>query len=267
MAARLGPAPGDGRRDPLRVHRLGGGARPVRADLGAILRRPPGRHRRAAGGGGHGALLARLVGRDRLRGPLAGRRATLPRYPQRADLRAQRRHRRRRHDLSPRDPRRLQELGLPLLLAARQRLHPQRAGGSRIARRSPRLAAVDAAGRRRRSHRSPDHVRHRRHPPAAGVRVVLAARLRRRLPRPRRQRRRRPGPGRRPRRGALRRSHWPRRGYRSVGEGLGAATLAGRTPGESVEGAGQRYLGVARPQAALRVLEGHVLGGVSLPRH
>ena len=36
-----------------------------------------------------------------------------------ADLRAERRHRRRRHDLAPRDPRRLEELGLPLLLAAR----------------------------------------------------------------------------------------------------------------------------------------------------
>ncbi len=192
------------------------------------------------------AFLERLGLRHRLRRPLARGRASLAGDAQRADVRTEWRHRRRGHDLAPRDPRRLQELGLSLLLAARHHLHPGRAARGWPAGGGPILAAVDAQGRGRRPFGRPDHVRHRRHPTSARVRASLALRLRGRVACARRQRRRRTGPARRAGRGARGGARGPCRGDHAQREGLGASAMDRGSPRRSLEAAGQRHLGVPR---------------------
>ena len=71
-----------------------------------------------------------------LRGRLARRRAALAHHLEGPHLRADRRHRGRRHHLSARDPRGRAQLGLPLLLAARRHAHPGVAHAGRLPRRS-----------------------------------------------------------------------------------------------------------------------------------
>ena len=65
--------------------------------------------------------------RLQLRGRVARRRRALADHAQGADLRADRRHRRRADDVPAREHRRRAQLGLPLLLAARRDVHALRA--------------------------------------------------------------------------------------------------------------------------------------------
>ena len=93
-------------------------------------------------------LLACLVGPLRRPGPARTRpsiRSLLD--AQSADLRADRRDRRRADDLDPREDRRRAQLGLSLLLAPRRDLHPARADQRRLSRRGARMAAMAAPRR------------------------------------------------------------------------------------------------------------------------
>ena len=124
-------------------------------------------------------------------------------HAQGADLRADRRHRRRADHLAARAARRRAQLGLPLLLAARRDVHALRAAAAPATRDEARawrdwlLRAV--AGR---PGAAADHVRPRRRAAADRARARLAARLRGLGAGAHRQRRRRPVPARRLRRGA-----------------------------------------------------------------
>ena len=141
----LRPAPprSRGRARPLPRSRRGGGAVP--------------RHRR---------LLAALALAVHLQRPLAGDGPPLGPGAQAADLRADRGDR-RRPDLQPaRDDRRGAQLGLPLHLDPRRRVHPLRPAAHRLHRGGGPvhgLAGGPLARRRRRGDRPPAaHVRHRR---------------------------------------------------------------------------------------------------------
>ena len=83
------------------------------------------------------------TGRDalHLRRPVPRRRRALAAHPQGADLRADRRHRRRGHDLAAGGDRRRAQLGLPLLLAARRDVHPAGAGQDGLHARRRRRGA------------------------------------------------------------------------------------------------------------------------------
>ncbi len=67
----------------------------------------------------HGELLARMVARLPHERPVARGGGAFAHYPERADLRADRRNRRRGHDFAAGGNRRRAQLGLPFLLAAR----------------------------------------------------------------------------------------------------------------------------------------------------
>ena len=98
------------------------------------------------------------------------------RPPQRAaaqdpDVRADRRDRRRADDEPARGDRRRAQLGLPLLVDPRRRVHALRAAADRVHDRGPRLYRVAPrpvrVRRRRRPERpAPDRLRHRRAPDA-----------------------------------------------------------------------------------------------------
>ena len=166
----------------------------------------------------HRAVLARL-GRQlhATTAPYRDAVVALPDHAQGAHLRADRRHRRRRHHLAARGARRRPQLGLPLLLAARRHLHPDALLHGRLPRGGAAWRDWLLRADRRRPGRSADHVRRRRRAAAARVRARLAGRLRGLAPGARRQRRRRPVPARRLRRGdrlphlAARRGHATRR--------------------------------------------------------
>ena len=136
-----------------------------------------------------------------LRGSLPRRGGALAHHPQGADLRADRRHRRRRDDVAARGARGQAQLGLPLLLAARRHAHPRGADAGRLLRRGDGLARLAAARRGGRRHEAADHVRRRRRAAPRRVGGGLAARLRGLGPGAHRQRRLRAVPARRLRRG------------------------------------------------------------------
>ena len=119
-----------------------------------------------------------------------------------AHLHADRRDRRRAHDLAAGDPGRRAQLGLPLHLDPRHDLHAPGA-----AHAEPDLGGrrVHGLRRRRRADRgriAPDHVRDRRPPRPEGVDARRAHRVRRRAAGPDRERRLRPAAERRLRRRA-----------------------------------------------------------------
>ena len=120
-------------------------ARPIDADRRASTTRPS--------GGRPGPRAARTTGqwRDAVLRSLH--------HAQGADVRADRRHRRRADDVAARADRRRAQLGLPLLLAARRDVHAVRADDRRLHRRGGRVAQLAAARGRRRSGAAADHVR------------------------------------------------------------------------------------------------------------
>ena len=97
----------------------------VRADLAAPrhLPRPQAGRRRRRAATTPRTFWADWIGRCTLRRAVGGRRAPVADHAQGADLRPDRRHRRRGHHLAARAARRPAQLGLPLLLAARRHLH------------------------------------------------------------------------------------------------------------------------------------------------
>ena len=149
------------------------GARPARAGgrrpgvLLAVVGRGPGvahrRRRRRAAAGRDRPLLAQVAGpRPLPRPPLARADPAFGSDDQGAHLHAHRRHRGRPDHLTAGDSRWRAELGLPLLVDARQHLH---AAGAALPQ--PRLGGrrVHAVRRRpgaERGRQPPDHVRHRR---------------------------------------------------------------------------------------------------------
>ena len=101
---------------------------------------------------------------------------TLADHAEGADLRADRRHRRRADDVAARADRRRAQLGLPLLLAARRDVHALRAARARLPRGGARVARLAAARGRGRPGRAPDHVRRRRRAAPDRARARLARR-------------------------------------------------------------------------------------------
>ena len=99
----------------------------------------PGRHRRASGGTGRRAARSRGPYRDAVQRSLH--------HAEGPDLRADRRHRRRRDDLAARADRRPAQLGLPLLLAARRHLHAAGAARRGLRRGGQRRGASGCCGR------------------------------------------------------------------------------------------------------------------------
>ena len=118
-----------------------------------------------------------------------------------ADVRADRRDRRRADDVAARADRRRSQLGLPLLLAARRDVHALRADERRLHRRGARVAQLAAARGRRRPGEGADPLRRRRAAAHPRVRARLAARLRGLAAGAHRQRGARAVPARRLRRG------------------------------------------------------------------
>ena len=122
------------------------------------------------------AVLADLVRPVHLRRALPRGRPAVAAHPQGADLRADRRHRRGRDDLAAGGARRRAQLGLPVLLAARRRVHPAGAGQDRLHRGGRRVAGVAAARDRRQPGPAADPLRRGRRAARPGARAALAAR-------------------------------------------------------------------------------------------
>ena len=164
------PRPPDDGRGPrprrARFDARGGRAGPVRAHVVPVARAGarPGRRARGAREDTD-ALVARLVGALALRRPPPRPRAAQPDHAEGADLRADRRDRRRADDLAARGDRRRAQLGLPLLLGARRDVHAPGAAARRLHRGGARLAGLAAARGRRPPGADADHVRRR---PASG---------------------------------------------------------------------------------------------------
>ena len=130
---------------------------------------------------------AQCAGADRsllegLERTLQGRRRMVRRgvplahHAQGAHLRAHRRHGRRADHFAARENRRRAQLGLSLLLAARRDAHAAGDDGRRLLRRGARLARMAGARGCRQSGADPDHVRHRRRAPPAGIRASRGSR-------------------------------------------------------------------------------------------
>ena len=210
-------------------------------------------------------LVARLVGPLHLPGRVARGRRPLADHAQGADLRADRRHRRRADHLAARAARRRAQLGLPLLLAPRRHVHPATPCSTPATATRPAPGATGCCARwpatRRRLQIMYGLAGERR---LTELELPLAARLRgldarcasatrpassssststarcsTRCTRPREL-------GLEPERGRL-------------AAGAGAAGLPRRRPGDRAR---RGDLGGARAAAALHPLEGHGLGGV-----
>ncbi len=95
------------------------------------------------------SVLDRLGVEVQAGGRVVGRGAALAADAEGADPLGDRRRRRRSDDIAAREPRRIAQLGLPLLLAARRRLHALRPDGIGLSRRGRRMARLAAARRRR----------------------------------------------------------------------------------------------------------------------
>ena len=95
-------------------------------------------------------------------------RSALAHHAQEPHLCADRRHRRRPHDVAAGTGGRAAQLGLSLLLGARFDVHALCAAARRLSRRSVGVARLAVALRRRATRRSADSVRRRRRPRARG---------------------------------------------------------------------------------------------------
>ena len=144
----------------------GGRAAPLRALVGGRARGARRRGRRDRAASTRRARFWRSLARTRAhpRPPLARPDPALRARDQGPDVHADRRHRRRAHDLAPRDARRRAQLGLPLHVDARLDVH---AAGAALPAARLGGRRVHAVRRRRRAQRgrlAADHVRHRRPP-------------------------------------------------------------------------------------------------------
>ena len=212
---------------------------------------------------GHRRGVALLGGRARR---LPGR-APRPRPPQRAraqgpDLPADRRDRRRAHDVAAGDRRRRAQLGLPLLVDPRLEPHARGALHRRLPGRGRgvRLVHDERGGRPRERGLAADHVRDRRRARPVRARAAAPARLARLAAGARRQRRLEPGPARRLRRAAQRAARLPRAARRPAPGDPGVRRRPRRHGGAALARDRLGHLGDARRAAPPPVLEGHVLG-------
>ena len=155
LRARFPVHAGEHRSLRARTRRSVGEAPPCRRRRGVIAARDDDHRRLAVVGREAHRLRGRL---PRLAAPQRGRAAG-------AQLRADRRDRRRADDVAARGDRRRPQLGLPLHVGARRQLHDRRARGERLRLRGvPLLRLLRQRDRRQPRERpgAPDHVRHPR---------------------------------------------------------------------------------------------------------
>ena len=193
-------------------------------------------------------------------GGVAGCGRPLSDHPEGADLRADRRPRRRPYHVAARTPRRRAQLGLPLLLVAGRHLHPRGAAAVRLHGRGEGVAAVADPRRRRQGLPAAHHVRPRRRTPAARAGIAVAGGLRGLEARPDRKRGARSVPARRVRRGDRLPASGPALRARLRAERLADRTGAARPAGGGLGGAGRGHLGGARSEAPLHPLQGDGVG-------
>ena len=229
-------------------------------------RRPLPRHRRGRGPVPRdGRLLAAVGGPLHLPGPVARGGPALGPGAEAAHLRADRGDRRRPDDQPARGHRRGPELGLPLHLDPRRRVHPVRLPADRVHRGGGPvhgLADRPVAGARLALRRpAAAHVRDRRPVRPGRGGAAAPGRLRGVEAGADRQRRPRPAPARHLRRADGR--GLPAQQVRRPGRlrRLDAPARTGRLGGRQLAAAGRGRLGGARRAAALRLLAVHVLGG------
>ena len=212
--------------------------------------RPPGQDRR---------LLAPVARPRHVPGPpVAPVPAAVRAHAEGPDLLADRRDDRRRDDLAARDPGRRAQLGLPLLLGARQHVHALGPALARLRVGGQRLLLLHAG--RRPGGRPAGDVRHPGRAGADRGHARPPLRLRQRPPRADRQRRLQPAPARRVGHDAgldLPARQVARPPARAP---LAADRAARRGRDRELEAARPRHLGGPRRRQALRLLEGHVLG-------
>ncbi len=258
----------DRARDPRRRIRRRGRPRSGRAALRGPARRRP---VRARGAGDHPRADPALAGRGpTVRGGLgaalhvrrAGPRARRAQRDgaQGADVRAIGRDDRRADDVAARARGRRAELGLPLRLAPRRVVRPERAVRARILRGGaglPALARLDG-GRTREG--PSDRLRRRRRAPTDGVRGCGARRLSRVPTRPHRQCGREAVPTRRLRGDPRRDPHGIRSGPCVRARAVAIPHASGRLRRRALARARRRHLGEPERTQAPRPLEGHVLG-------
>ena len=192
--------------DRRRLRRHAGRLGAVPAVVAPVARAAAAPRRHAQPAARHRGVVEAVVVAVQLPGRVPRHGHAVAAHAQGADLRADRRHRRRADHVAARVDRQRAQLGLPLLLAPRRDAHAHRADGRRLPRRGDRVARLAAARRRRRPVAAADHVRRRRRAPAQRVRGRLAPRLRGLEAGAGRQRGERAVPARRLRRGARRRS-------------------------------------------------------------
>ena len=153
------------------VRRVGGRRGAVRAHVVRVARAGAGARPGGRRGRRHRAVVPGVDRQVRSRRP-AG--AALAAHAEGADLRADRRHRRRADDVAAREARRRAQLGLPVLLGARRHARTRRDAQRRLRRGGRRVARLAAARRRGGPARHADHVRLRRRTPPHGARARLA---------------------------------------------------------------------------------------------
>ena len=259
------------RRARVRAHDVARGPIGVRGAL--VGRRASDVHGRSAGVRAPDAeLLARLAEhRDLPRPPVAPVHRAQRARAQGPELRADRRHHGREHHVAPRDSRRRTQLGLPLHVDPRHRVHVAgaarsrlRLGGVRVLRLHPRrIGGLGRQPRRQRRRRvqSPDHVRDRRRDRPHRAHPRPSLRIRRLPSRAHRQRCVQPASARRvgdaPRR---RRLEHPQRRPDGAAD-LGRHRRARRHRDRDEPRTRPGHLGDAGQATALRGVEGDVLGG------
>ena len=185
---------------------------------------------------------------------------TLGAHHQGPHLHADRRHRRRTHDVAARNAGWRTQLGLPLHLDAGHDLHPSGAALLDARLGSRRVHAVHRRHRGDRGRIAPDHVRDRRTSRSHRVHPRRSLRLRGRSPGSNRQRRVRPATERRVRRraGLDPPPHPPFEP--AAPPPVADRRIPGRVRHEGLARARPGHLGSARCTTALRLVEAHVLG-------
>ena len=253
------------------LHARGGSERRVRArarEQGVVDRAHRATRRGDRRVRGDGRLLAALARQVHVQGPLARDGGPLGADAQAADVHAHRGDRRRADHEPARGARRPAQLGLPLHLDPRRRVHAVRLPPARLHRRGGRVhglarAAHQGAPAPPGRHRPPaDHVRHRRPRAPAGVRAPPLRGLSRLEARAHRQRRLEPAAARHLRRAA--RLGLPLQQVRLADllRPLARAAAADRLARRPLERARRGHLGGARRPPALRLLATDELGRV-----